>query len=139
MAVSLPLRPVMVFVHEESTVLIAGFRQNSILRLEDGYQAEVVFPSIPGRVFQGRIATVLPTLGEGQIQAGGTLIGTEWFRSAGRVPVNIEMIDDLSEFNLPAGSNAQVAVYSDHFSHVSIIRKILLRMSSWQNYLFFDH
>ncbi len=49
------------------------------------------------------------------------------------------VIFDLSEFNLPAGSNAQVAVYSDHFSHVSIMRKILLRMSSWQNYLFFDH
>ncbi len=34
---------------------------------------------------------------------------------------------------------AQVAVYSDHFHHVAIMRRILLRMSSWQNYLYLDY
>jgi hypothetical protein len=47
--------------------------------------------------------------------------------------------DDMTEFNLPTGSRAQVAVYSDHWHHVAIMRKILLRMSSWQNYLYLDH
>ncbi len=27
-----------------------------------------------------------------------------------------------------------VAVYSDHFSHVSVMRKVLLRMTSWMHY-----
>ena len=36
MAVSLPLRPVMVFVHEEPDVFVAWFRQNSLLRLQVG-------------------------------------------------------------------------------------------------------
>ncbi|MDH3641500.1 MAG: hypothetical protein OES38_05360, partial [Gammaproteobacteria bacterium] len=139
MAASLPLRPVMVFVPEEGSYLVAAFRQNSILRLKSGYQAEVVFPSIPGRVFQAKVDSVLPTMGEGQVQAAGALIGTEFFKSSGRVPVIIGFTEDISEFNLPAGSVAQVAVYSDHFSHVSIMRKILLRMSSWQNYLYLDH
>lgn len=139
MAASLPLRPVMVFVPEEGMTLIAAFRQNSTLRLQRGYPAEVVFPAIPGRVFQARVDMVSPTMGEGQVQAAGALIGTEFFRSSGRVPVMIGLTEDISQFNLPAGSVAHVAVYSDHFSHFSIIRKILLRMSSWQNYLYFDH
>ena len=40
---------------------------------------------------------------------------------------------------LPDGIYAQVAVYSDHFSHVSVMRKVLLRMTSWLHYLYLDH
>ena len=139
MAAALPLRPTMVFVHEEQAPMIAAFRQNSALRLRAGYEAEIVFPSIPGRVFQGEVVQVLPTLAEGQLQNSGSLVGTQAFQSIGRVPVEIRVTDDLSEFNLPTGTRAQVAVYSDHFHHVAIMRKILLRMSSWQNYLYLDH
>lgn len=139
MATSLPLRPTMVFVHDEQAPMIAAFRQNSALRLRAGYEAEIVFPSIPGRVFKGEVVQVLPTLAEGQLQNSGTLVGTQAFQAIGRVLVEIKITDDLSEYGLPTGARAQVAVYSDHFHHVAIMRKILLRMSSWQNYLYLDH
>jgi multidrug resistance efflux pump len=139
MASSLPLRPTMVFVHDEQATMIAAFRQNSALRLRAGYEAEIVFPSIPGRVFKGEVVQVLPTLAEGQLQNSGALVGTQAFQAIGRVPVEIRITDDLSEYGLPTGTRAQVAVYSDHFHHVAIMRKILLRMSSWQNYLYLDH
>ena len=139
MATNLPLRPLLTFVHQESMPLVVAFRQNSALRLKAGYEAEIVYPSIPGRVFKGRVALVLPNLSEGQVQASGTLLGTGSFDSVSRMLVVIEIIDDMSEFNLPKGTRAQVAVYSDHFSHVAIMRRILLRMSGWQNYLYLDH
>ena len=139
MAASLPLRPVMVFVHDEQAPMVAAFRQNSALRLRAGYEAEIVYPSIPGRVFRGKVVGVLPYLAEGQLQTSGNLIGTEVFQRIGRVPVVIEVLDDMSEFNLPTGSRGQVAVYSDHWHHVALMRQILLRMSSWENYLYLDH
>ncbi|MBV1905451.1 MAG: HlyD family secretion protein [Pseudomonadales bacterium] len=139
MAVSMPLRPVMVFVHDEKAPLIVAFRQNSALRLQKGYEAEIVYPSLPGKVFKGKVIQVLPNLSEGQIQASGSLLGTASFNSVGRIPVAIEVLDDMSEFNLPRGTRAQVAIYSDHFAHVAIMRRILLRMSGWQNYLYLDH
>jgi len=139
MAVTLPLRPVMVFVHDEQAPLVAAFRQNSALRLRAGYEAEIVFPSIPGRVFRGVVAAVLPNIAEAQLQASGTLLGTESFQSVGRIPVLIDVLDDLSEYELPTGSRAQVAVYSDHVHHIVIMRKILLRAASWKNYLYLDH
>jgi hypothetical protein len=43
-----------------------------------------------------------------------------------------------SGYNIPLGSTAQVAIYTEHWHHVSLIRKILLRMRSWQNYLFLE-
>lgn len=139
MAASLPLRPVMVFVHDEVAPMVAAFRQNSALRLRAGYEAEIVFPSIPGRVFKGEIKQVLPAIGDSQVSTSGNLVGTDTLRSYGRVPVEIEILDDLAEYELPSGSRAQVAVYSEHWHHLAVMRRILLRMSSWQNYLYLDH
>lgn len=139
MAASLPLRPVMTFVHDEKAPMVAAFRQNSALRLRAGYEAEIVYPGIPGRVFHGEVVSILPNMAEGQLQTSGNLIGTEVFQRIGRVAVIIEVTSDMSEYDLPTGSRAQVAVYSDHWHHIAIMRKILLRMSSWQNYLYLDH
>ncbi len=139
MAMANPLRPTVVFVHDEPATMVAAFRQNSALRIKAGYEAEIMYPSIPGRVFAGRVSRVLLNIGESAAQASGNLIGTSSFQSVGRIPVVIEVLDDMSEFSLPTGSRAEVAVYSDHFSHVAIMRRILIRMASWQNYLYLDH
>lgn len=139
MAVPLPIAPVMTFVHTENLVYTAAFRQNSLQRLKPGFEAEFVFRAIPGRVFKGEVIDVLPAIGESQFQARGALVGTEALRTSGRVFVTLKITDDLSEFHLPMGTAVEVAVYSDKFSHVSIMRKVLIRMKSWQNYLYLDH
>ncbi len=139
MAASLPLRPVMVFIHDEKAPMVAAFRQNSAMRLRAGYEAEIVFPSIPGRIFKGEVVQVMPNLSESQVQTSGNLLGTQSFQGASRVLVQINVTDDLSEFQVPTGTRAQVAVYSDHFTHVAIMRRVLIRSSSWLNYLYLDH
>ncbi len=141
-AASLPLRPVMVFVSAEGHYHVAWFRQNSLLRLEAGYEAEVAFDGIPGQVFTGEVAMVMPALAEGQVQPSGNLITPDMAPRPGRVPVLINITDpDFEQYadKIPGGSYAQTAIYSDHFHHVAIMRKILLRMSAWMNYLFPFH
>jgi len=141
-AVSIPLRPVLVFVNKESLYFVGWFRQNSLLRLVEGDEAEVAFDGIPGRVFSGKVVSVLPALAEGQVQASGNLISPMAAPYPGRIGVRIEITDpDFEEFRdkVPGGAYAQAAVYSKHFHHVAIMRKILLRMSAWMNYLFPFH
>lgn len=141
-AASLPLRPVMIFVSGEGHYLIAWFRQNSLLRLEVGTEAEVAFDGIPGTVFTGEVQLVLPALAEGQVQASGNLINPNMAPRPGRIPVLINITDPRYEVyaaRVPGGSYAQAAIYSEHFHHVAIMRKILLRMSAWMNYLFPFH
>ena len=40
-----------------------------------------------------------------------------------------------SDADLLAGTRAQVAVYTRHWSYFGVVRRVLLRMHSWQNYL----
>lgn len=44
----------------------------------------------------------------------------------------------MSGYQIPLGAAAQVAIYTEHWEHVSLLRKILLRMRSWQNYVFLE-
>jgi multidrug resistance efflux pump len=136
MAVPLPLRPVMVFVHAEQTVFAAGFRQNSLQRIKPGYEAEIAFDAIPGSVFKAKVKSVLDVVAQGQLQATGTLIDPASRAEPGTAAVIIEVVDDLSGYLLPPGSTGEVAVYSEHWHAFAIIRKVLLRMKSWQNFVF---
>jgi multidrug resistance efflux pump len=138
-AMAAPLRPVMVFVHQEDKYFVGWFRQNSMLRLTAGAEAEVAFDGIPGRVFSGEVRVMLPALAEGQIQASGNLITAQVAPNPGLIMVGIDITDpefEAFEANLPGGAYAQAAIYSEHAHHLALLRKILLRMSSWMNYLF---
>jgi multidrug resistance efflux pump len=142
MAVSMPLRPVMVFVHDEGHYHVAWFRQNSMMRMSVGDEAEVAFDGIPGKVFSGVVVVVVPAIAEGQVQASGTLMNLGSNHVPGRVPIQIKITDErFQEYlhRVPGGSFGQAAIYTEHFHHVAIMRKILLRMSSWMNFLFPFH
>jgi hypothetical protein len=142
MAASLPLRPVMVFVLKENRYMVGWFRQNSMLRLQAGYEAEVALDGIPGEVFSASVKSVLPALAEGQLQASGNLLGIEPAIRPGRIAVIVVIDDpdfDAYAGKIPGGLFGQVAVYSDHAGHVAVMRKVLLRMSAWMNYIFPFH
>jgi len=142
MATKLPLRPSMVFIPEEGHYFAAWMRQNSQLRLSVGDEAEVAFDGIPGQVFGGRVTSVIGVIAEGQVQPSGTLIGYTGSPPAGRVPVIIEITDPAyAQYSklMPGGAYGQAAIYSQHFHHIAMMRKILLRMAAWMNYIFPFH
>lgn len=136
MAVPLPLAPVMVFVHEEEAVLGASFPQNVIAGIKPGLEAELAFKSYPGRIFKAKVLHVLPAISEGQLRAGGQLLSLPSGRAPGRIPVVFSYGEDVAALRLPAGSQATVAVYTERMHALQIVRKILLRIKSWENYIF---
>lgn len=138
-AAALPLRPVMIFIPVQKRQIIAQFRQNSLLRLTAGDEAEVVFNALPGQVFSGKLLRVLPVVPGGAYQAQGTVQSLSLASGSDGVLAIIELDPNQDVDALPDGIFAQVAVYSDHFTHVSVMRKILLRMTSWVHYLYLDH
>jgi multidrug resistance efflux pump len=136
MAVPLPLAPVMVFVHAEDAVLGASFPQNVIAGIKPGLEAELAFKSYPGRIFKAKVLQVLPAVAEGQLRAGGQLQSLPSDRAPGRIPVVFSYGEDVASLRLPAGSQATVAVYTERMHALQIARKILLRIKSWENYIF---
>lgn len=141
-AVKMPLRPAMVFVPHEDYVYVAWMRQNSQLRLSTGDEAEIAFDGLPGKVFQAKVKMVLPVIAEGQVQPSGNLVAYTGSPPAGRVPVLLEVTDpqfDQYRDLMPGGAYGQAALYTEHFHHVAVMRKILLRMAAWMNYIFPFH
>ena len=137
-------RPRMIFVNKPKTkkrIVIAGYRQNALQRIKPGSKAEIIFPALPGRVVKGKVLQVVPAIAEGELQATGTMVSASQFNKQGLIPVTIEIDDngELGKFRLPDGSEGMVAVYSEYAHHVAIIRKILLRMKSWEYYVYLDH
>ncbi len=137
MAVPLPLAPIMTFVHTDQPIFVAGFTQQPMQNIKVGNDAEILFPGIPGRVFKGKVSKILDVIAEGQLAPSATMVRVNPTMPAGLIPVFIEFEDDMSEFYLPMGSTGTVAVFSERWHHVTIIRRVLLRMKSWQNFAVF--
>jgi hypothetical protein len=85
---------------------------------------------------KGKVGIVLDAIAAGQLQANGTLQDYGARVPRGRAVALIDLIDDISAYRIPAGSSGEAAIYTDHFHHVSTMRKILLRMRSWRNYIY---
>ena len=123
----------------EQTVIRApsnGYVTQVLIRPGD---AEVVFNALPGQVFHGKLTSILPVVPGGSYQAQGVLQSLTVVPGTDGVLGTIELDPNDDIDALPDGIYAQVAVYSDHFSHVSVMRKVLLRMTSWMHYLYLDH
>jgi multidrug resistance efflux pump len=136
LAVPKPFSPLMTFVHDQDRFLLAGFQQNPLQNIKPGFDAEVIFTALPGKVFSASVIGMSDIMAQGQLLPDGKLISLDRVTPAGRVLVRINIEDDLSEYQLPTGAKAYVAVYSDSWTPVAAVRKMILRIMSWENYLF---
>src|SRR5262249_26333891 len=133
-----PLRPVMVFMHTDDRQLAADFQQHALQRVRADDEAEIAFDALPGQIIKGRVSHVIDAIATGQLQATGALQDMGADVPGGRAVAIIDVTDDTSSYNLPGGSAAQVALYTPYAHHFAIIRRILLRMRSWENFVFLE-
>jgi multidrug resistance efflux pump len=134
-----PLRPVMVFVNTgaQNRTFAAAFQQATLQRVMAGDEGEIAFDAVPGRVFKGKVQRVIDAIASGELQASGSLVDVGARKSTGdRAIAVIDIMEDISTYQIPLGSAAEVAIYTHHFHHVSVMRRILLRMRSWLNYVY---
>ena len=139
LAVAFPFMPVLTFVNTDARYFVAGFTQSPLTNIRPGQHAEVTFPALPGRIFQAEIEKVLPAMAEGEIQTERKLFSFTQELPPGLVPVMVKITEDMSSYNLPMGVEAVVATYTDVpiWGEIALIRKILMRMESWSNFLHF--
>lgn len=137
-AVPMPLRPVMVFMHDEPARFAGAFLQNSSQRILQGSETEVILPAVPGRFFKAKVVSTGAYIPQGQLVPSGVLADPEQIKGEGRIIVAIEFQEDLSKFHIVPGSVGSVAIYTHHLHHLGMLRKVLLRMKSWTNFIFSD-
>ena len=90
-----------------------------------------------GRLTYDQSRDVLEAIGDVRLSRPGSLL------TGRRLNLQMDSFQGVLEqprFELyTSGAYGQAALYTEHFHHVAVMRKILLRMSSWMNYLFPFH
>ena len=107
--------------------------------IKPGDTVEVAFDSLPGTIITGSIESIIPAMGQGQLAPSGDLLIRDQTVPRGRFFVKLIIEDEAFDQNeqLPiAGSGGAVAVYTDKMKPIRIIRRVVMRMYTWMNFLF---
>ena len=131
----MPLNPVMTLVEAEGQV-VALYHQNELHQVQPGNEAEFTLVTHPGRVIKAKVDSVVWAQGQGQLQASGTVpMSGVVAQPPGRYAVKFDIAERDRHLFLAAGAAGQAAIYTDHLHAVHIIRKVILRVGSYLNYL----
>lgn len=135
MATALGQLPVMTFVEDQFQV-IALFDQNELHEVHAGDAAEIALETYPGRIIKAQVDSIVWAQGQGQVpmsvtlpQTGGTPL------PPGRFAVRLSIAERDHALFLAAGAAGHGAIYTRSGHHIHILRKVILRIGSYMNYL----
>jgi len=119
--------------------IFALFGQNELHQVEPHNEAEITLDTYPGRIIKAHVDSVIWAQGQGQVDASGDLPRTTFVPPPGRFPVKLVVADKDKEVFLAAGARGAAAIYTEHFAIIHIIRKVLLRVQSYFDYVIIKH
>jgi multidrug resistance efflux pump len=134
----MPFNEVMTFVDNEYQIF-ALFGQNELHQVDKGNEVEITLDTYPGRVIKGHVDSIIWAQGQGQIEASGDLPKTTFVPPPGRFPVKVVVDEHDKDVFLAAGARGAAAIYTEHLTLVHIIRKVLLRVASYLDYIIIKH
>jgi len=122
------------FVATGRVFATATFDQTVVQNVKPGQTAEIALASRPGEIIKARVDAVIWASGEAQVPTSGTLPMVDQIVVSKRLVVRFELEDFEGE--LPRfGASGEVAIYTDYATPISVVRKIILRISSLLYYL----
>jgi multidrug resistance efflux pump len=131
----LPLNPVMSLVEADGQVL-AFYNQNELTKVEPGDEAEFALDTYPGRIVKGKVDSIIWAIGQGQLQPSGTIPMSSLANTPpGQFAVKFDLADRDKPLFLAAGASGDAAIYTQHAQFLHILRKVILRVGSYTNYL----
>ena len=135
MVVPFPVAPAMSFVEEEYQV-IALYNQNELHQVAPGNEAELALYTNPGTVLKASVDSIVWAQGQGQLAMSGVLPQTGVAPlPPGRFAVKFDLDARHRDVFFAAGATGHAAIYTDHLHAIHIIRKVILRVGSYTNYL----
>ena len=131
----LPLNPVLTLVEVDGQVG-ALYHQNELHQVAPGNEAEFALKTMPGKIIKAKVDSVVWANAGGQLQATGQLPATGPVAPPpNRYFVKFDIAEKDRALFLAAGATGDAAIYTDHLHMLHIIRKVILRVGSYLNYL----
>jgi multidrug resistance efflux pump len=132
---ALPVAPVMTLVETTGSV-VALYNQNELHKVEPGNEVEFSLKTMPGKIIKGKVDSIVWAIGQGQALPSGTLPVTGMQAiPAGRYAVKFNIAERDRQLFLAAGAAGDAAIYTDSLHAIHIIRKVIIRVGSYLNYL----
>lgn len=132
---SVPIASSMAFVSNESSDIVSSFSQSSIRLVSVGDAVEIVFNTLPGKVFSGKIEKVIKISSQAQLTASSTLPTLTGAPINDRWGIRVTLDDQNRAKELPHGAAGTLAVYTSSGKALHIISKVTLRIKAWLLYL----
>ena len=134
---NLPMRSWIAFVEDESNRLAVGIPQSRLRFVEPGQKADVVLRMFPGRTFSATVASIVNVNAAAQVQPSGLLPQVPSMADPALPYGVILELDDASiKLNeIPGGAVGTAAIYTDSVTSTHVIRKVMMRMEAWMNYI----
>ena len=129
---------VMTFVDSQYQVF-AMFSQNELHQVEPGQEAEITLDTYPGRIVKAHVDSVIWAQSQGEIEASGDLPRTTFTSPPGKFPVKLVVAEHDNALFLAAGARGAAAIYTEHVVLIHLIRKVLIRTSSYLDYIIIKH
>jgi multidrug resistance efflux pump len=131
----LPLNPVMSLIEVDGQI-VAFYNQNELTRVQSGDEAEFALETYPGKIIKGTVDSIIWAMGQGQLPASGTIPMASLANMApGTYAVKFKLADRDRELFIAAGAVGDAAIYTQHLAFLHILRKVILRVGSYTNYL----
>jgi len=117
--------------------VVAFYNQNELHQVQPGNEVEFALKTLPGRIIKGKVDSVIWAQGQGTFLASGNLPSSLAVQNqpAGKFAVKFDVAEKDRELLLAAGAAGDAAIYTDHLHAVHIIRKVIVRVGSYLNYL----
>ena len=104
--------------------------------MKPGNEAEIALSTYPGDIIKATVDSIVWAQGQGQIAMSGNLPQTGAAPlPPGRFAVKLTIAEKDRDRFLAAGAMGQGAIYTEHGAMIHIIRKVILRVGSYTNYL----
>jgi multidrug resistance efflux pump len=129
---------VMTFVDHEYQVF-ALFGQNELHQVKPGNEAEITLDTYPGRIVKAHVDSVIWAQAQGELEASGDLPRTTFSAPPGRFPVKLVVSKRDDALFLAAGARGAAAIYTETAPLIHLIRKVLIRTSSYFDYIIIKH
>ena len=104
-----------------------------------GNEAEITLDTYPGRIVKAHVDSMIWAQAQGQMDASGDLPRTTFTAPPGQFPVKLVVADHDNDVFLAAGARGAAAIYTEHLAFIHLIRKVLIRTSSYLDYIIIKH
>ena len=132
--VTFPLQPAMTFIDTSRNLVGVQIQQIYQRHLRVGQPAELAFKVRPGKIYTGKVQAIYQVTNQGQSVISGT-VPTAQKIQAEPFFVRVDLDDKSAEKDLPAGSAGTAAIYTDSAGATHLIRKVMIRMESFLNFI----